>query len=82
MYEADASRMQSFSMDGFLGIGSTLHSRGAFTLDAIDRCFVVDIPARRLKDEPGFEKDHLARHHRYRLARLETLSHHCQLFFR
>jgi sporulation protein YlmC with PRC-barrel domain len=48
------------STGGFLGIGDTLHAIpwSALTLDAIDRCFVVDIPAQRLKDEPGFDKDH------------------------
>jgi len=45
---------------GFLGIGETLHAIpwSALTLDAIDRCFVVGIPAQRLKDEPGFDKNH------------------------
>nr|WP_091790667.1 PRC-barrel domain-containing protein [Paraburkholderia steynii] len=48
------------STGGFLGLGNTLHAIpwSALTLDAIDRCFVVDIPAQRLKDEPGFDKDH------------------------
>ena len=48
------------SAGGFLGIGDKLHAIpwSALTLDAIDRCFVVDIPAQRLKDEPGFDKDH------------------------
>ena len=48
------------STGGFLGIGDTLHAIpwSALTLDAIERCFVVDIPAQRLKDEPGFDKDH------------------------
>ncbi|MBP0595674.1 PRC-barrel domain-containing protein [Paraburkholderia sp. LEh10] len=48
------------STGGFLGLGHTLHGIpwSALTLDAIDRCFVVDIPAQRLKDEPGVDKDH------------------------
>jgi sporulation protein YlmC with PRC-barrel domain len=48
------------STGGFLGIGDTLHAIpwSALTLDTIDKCFVVDIPAQRLKDEPGFDKDH------------------------
>ena len=48
------------STAGFLGIGDTLHAIpwSALTLDAIDKCFVIDIPAQRLKDEPGFDKDH------------------------
>lgn len=48
------------STGGFLGIGDTLHAIpwGALTLDAIDKCFVVDIPAQRLRDEPGFDRDH------------------------
>jgi sporulation protein YlmC with PRC-barrel domain len=48
------------STGGFLGVGDTLHAIpwSGLTLDAIDKCFVIDIPARRLKDEPGFDKDH------------------------
>ena len=45
---------------GFLGIGHSLHAIpwSALTLDAIDECFVIDIPAQRLKHEPGFDKHH------------------------
>jgi sporulation protein YlmC with PRC-barrel domain len=48
------------STGGFLGIGDTLHAIpwSALTLDTIDKCFVVDISAQRIKDEPGFDKDH------------------------
>ena len=48
------------SAGGFLGIGDRLHAIpwSALTLDAIDKCFVVDILAQRLQDEPGFDKDH------------------------
>jgi sporulation protein YlmC with PRC-barrel domain len=50
----------ALSTGGILGMGDTLHAIpwSALTLDAIDKCFVVDIPAQRLKDEPGFDKDH------------------------
>jgi sporulation protein YlmC with PRC-barrel domain len=48
------------STGGFFGIDHSLHAIpwSALTLDAIDRCFVVDIPAQRLKREPGFDKRH------------------------
>ena len=44
----------------FPGIRDTLHAIpwSALTLGAIDKCFVIDIPAGRLKDEPGFDKEH------------------------
>jgi sporulation protein YlmC with PRC-barrel domain len=45
---------------GFLGMGSKLHAIpwSALTLDTDEKCFRVDIPAQRIKDEPGFDKDH------------------------
>jgi sporulation protein YlmC with PRC-barrel domain len=48
------------SEGGFLGMGSNLHAIpwSALTLDTEDKRFVVDIPAQRLKDDPGFDKDH------------------------
>lgn len=48
------------SVGGFLGIGDTLHAIpwSALTLDTIDKCFVVDTVAQRIKDDPGFDKDH------------------------
>jgi sporulation protein YlmC with PRC-barrel domain len=48
------------SEGGFLGMGSNLHAIpwSALTLDTDEKCFVVDIPAQRLKDDPGFDKDH------------------------
>jgi sporulation protein YlmC with PRC-barrel domain len=48
------------SEGGFLGMGSNLHAIpwSALTLDTDEKCFVVDISAQRLKDEPGFDKDH------------------------
>lgn len=41
-------------------MGSTLHAIpwSALTLDTDEKCFVVDITAQRLKDDPGFDKDH------------------------
>jgi sporulation protein YlmC with PRC-barrel domain len=48
------------SEGGFLGMGATLHAIpwSALTLDTDAKCFVVDIAAQRLKDDPGFQKDH------------------------
>jgi hypothetical protein len=48
------------SEGGFLGMGSTLHAIpwSALTLDTDEKCFVVDMVAQRLKDDPGFDKDH------------------------
>lgn len=48
------------SEGGFLGIGTTLHAIpwSALTLDTADKCFRVGITAQRLKDDPGFDKDH------------------------
>ena len=45
---------------GFLGMGSTLHAIpwSALTLDTDEKCFVVDITAEQIKNEPGFDKDH------------------------
>jgi hypothetical protein len=45
---------------GFLGMGNTLHAIpwNALTLDTSEKCFRVDIPAQRIKDDPGFDKDH------------------------
>ncbi|TCG03316.1 photosystem reaction center subunit H [Paraburkholderia steynii] len=49
-----------FSEGGFLGMGSTLHAVpwNALTLDTDQKFFHVDIAAQRLKDDPGFDKDH------------------------
>lgn len=48
------------SEGGFLGMGTRLHAIpwSALTLDTAEKCFHVDIPAQRLKDDPGFDKDH------------------------
>ncbi|QGZ66508.1 PRC-barrel domain-containing protein [Paraburkholderia acidisoli] len=48
------------SEGGFLGIGDKLHAIpwGALTLDTAEKCFRVDIAAQRIKDDPGFDKDH------------------------
>jgi sporulation protein YlmC with PRC-barrel domain len=45
---------------GFLGMGNTLHAIpwNALTLDTNEKCFRVDIQAQRIKDDPGFDKDH------------------------
>jgi PRC-barrel domain len=48
------------SEGGFLGMGANLHAIpwSALTLDTDAKCFVVDIAAQSLKDDPGFDKDH------------------------
>ena len=48
------------SEGGFLGMGNTLHAIpwNALTLDTVEKCFRVDIAAQRIKDDPGFDKDH------------------------
>lgn len=48
------------SEGGFLGMGTTLHAIpwNALTLDTDEKCFRVDIAAQKIKDEPGFDKDH------------------------
>lgn len=45
---------------GFLGIGEKLFAIpwSALTLDADRKCFVLDVDAERLKNAPGFDKDH------------------------
>jgi sporulation protein YlmC with PRC-barrel domain len=47
------------SSGGFLGLGDTLHAIpwSALTLDTDDKCFVLDAPAERIKNAPGFDKD-------------------------
>jgi sporulation protein YlmC with PRC-barrel domain len=48
------------SQGGFLGIGDHLHAIpwSALTLDTAEKCFRVDTSAQRIKDDPGFDKDH------------------------
>ncbi|WP_322102623.1 PRC-barrel domain-containing protein [Paraburkholderia sp. J41] len=48
------------SEGGFLGIGDKLHAIpwSSLTLDTAEKCFRVDIAAQRIKDDPGFDKDH------------------------
>jgi sporulation protein YlmC with PRC-barrel domain len=48
------------SEGGFLGMGATLHAIpwNALTLNADEKVFRVDITAQKIKDEPGFDKDH------------------------
>jgi sporulation protein YlmC with PRC-barrel domain len=48
------------SSGGFLGMGDTLHAIpwSALTMDTDEKCFRVDISAQRIKDDPGFDKDH------------------------
>jgi len=48
------------SSGGFLGIGDKLVAIpwNALTLDADNKCFVLNIDKERLKNAPGFDKDH------------------------
>ena len=45
---------------GFLGMGHTLYAIpwSALTLDAGEKCFRHDVSADRIKNTPGFDKDH------------------------
>lgn len=48
------------SSGGFLGIGDRLFAIpwSALTLDTDRKCFILDVDAERLKNAPGFDKDH------------------------
>lgn len=48
------------SFGGFLGLGDKLFAIPweALTLDAERECFILDIEKDRLKNAPGFDKDH------------------------
>lgn len=48
------------SFGGFLGIGDKLFAVpwSAMTLDTDDEAFVLDVDKERLKNAPGFDKDH------------------------
>ncbi len=48
------------SFGGILGIGDKLFAIpwSAFSLDAGNHNFILDVPEQRLKDAPGFDKDH------------------------
>jgi hypothetical protein len=48
------------SSGGFLGIGEKLFAIpwSALTLDADNKCFILNIDKERLKNAPGFDKDH------------------------
>lgn len=48
------------SFGGFLGMGEKLFAVPwrALALDAEDHAFVLDVPKERLKDAPGFDRDH------------------------
>ncbi len=48
------------SFGGFLGVGNKLFAVPwtAFTIDAIHHAFVLDVSKERLKEAPGFDKDH------------------------
>jgi len=48
------------SFGGILGVGDKLFAIpwSALTLDAGNHNFILDVPEQRLKDAPGFDKDH------------------------
>ena len=48
------------SFGGFLGVGNKLFAVPwqAFTLDSPRHAFILDVTKERLKDAPGFDKDH------------------------
>jgi sporulation protein YlmC with PRC-barrel domain len=48
------------SFGGFLGVGSKLFAVpwSALMLDTDNECFVLDVSKERLKEAPGFDKDH------------------------
>jgi len=48
------------SSGGFLGMGDKLFAIpwAALTLDADRKCFILDVDKERLKNAPGFDKDH------------------------
>jgi sporulation protein YlmC with PRC-barrel domain len=48
------------SSGGLLGIGNKLFAIpwSALTLDTDNKCFILDVDKQRLKDAPGFDKDH------------------------
>ncbi len=48
------------SSGGFLGIGHSLYAIpwSALTLDTNEKCFRIGVTAERIKQAPGFDKDH------------------------
>lgn len=48
------------SSGGLLGVGDKLFAIpwGALTLDADRKCFMLNVEKQRLRDAPGFDKDH------------------------
>jgi hypothetical protein len=48
------------SFGGFLGMGNKLFAVPfrAMTIDGADHAFILDVPKDRLKQAPGFDKDH------------------------
>ena len=48
------------SFGGFLGMGDKLFAVpwAAMSLDMVNHCFILSVPKDRLKNAPGFDKDH------------------------
>jgi len=61
MLDLEASRIAYavLSFGGFLGMGNKLFAIPweALTLDAENKCFVLDVPKANLENAPGFDKD-------------------------
>lgn len=53
-------RYAVLSSGGFLGMGDSLFAVPwkELKLDSENRCFLLDVSVERLKDAPGFDKDH------------------------
>jgi sporulation protein YlmC with PRC-barrel domain len=62
MLDLETGRMAYvvLSFGGFLGLGNKLFAVpwSAFTIDSIHHAFVLDVSKERLKEAPGFDKDH------------------------
>lgn len=58
------------SSGGFLGIGDKLLALpwSALTLDTTQKCFLLNVTAEHVKNAPGFDKEGVAEHGRYRLG--------------
>ena len=53
-------RLAAYTFGGFLGMGNKLFAIpwAAFTLDAGEKRFELNLSKEKLSDAPGFDKDH------------------------
>ena len=62
MIDCDSARVHYAVLEfgGFLGMGAKLFAvpMEALRLDRENKCFILDADKDRLKDAPGFDKDH------------------------